>query len=163
MYLPRQRCRFGGGVYADGSIIEMASIGGGLYGYPSRLRCQDFLRPASRPDPERSKDVGGAFTRAMGRCRRSEVLYAYVQAFLEQVLVSVACNGRTASSSVARWLLMMRDRGDDDVLQITQNLLAKCWVSRGQPSRMLPELNVRFDCAGDSKSRYLIAGLAKHL
>src|ERR1019366_2723590 len=28
------------------------------YGYPSRLRCQDFLRPASRPDPGgRSKDV----------------------------------------------------------------------------------------------------------
>ena len=40
---------------------------------------------------------------------------AYVQAFLEQVLVSVACNGA----------LMMRDRSDDDVLPITQSLLAE--------------------------------------
>jgi DNA-binding transcriptional ArsR family regulator len=46
-------------------------------------------------------------------------MYAYVQAFLEQVLVSVACK------RLARWLLMMRDRGDDDALQITQNLLAE--------------------------------------
>jgi CRP-like cAMP-binding protein len=53
-------------------------------------------------------------------------MYAYVQAFLEQVLVSVACNGaHSLKQRLARWLLMMRDRGDDDVLQITQNLLAE--------------------------------------
>src|ERR1700730_10947152 len=46
-------------VYADGSIIEMATIGrGGLHGCPSHLRRQEFLRPASRPDSRgRSKDV----------------------------------------------------------------------------------------------------------
>ena len=53
-------------------------------------------------------------------------MYAYVQAFLEQVLVLVACNGaHSLKERLARWLLMMRDRGDDDTLEITQNLLAE--------------------------------------
>jgi len=53
-------------------------------------------------------------------------MYAYAQAFPEQVLVSVACNGaHSLKQRLARWLLMMRDRGDDDALQITQNLLAE--------------------------------------
>jgi CRP-like cAMP-binding protein len=53
-------------------------------------------------------------------------MYAYIQAFLEQVLVSAACNGaHNLKQRLARWLLMMRDRGDDDALQITQNLLAE--------------------------------------
>src|ERR1700746_750113 len=68
-----------------------------------------------------------AFTRAM-RSMPSfrSLMYAYAQAFLEQVLVSVACNGaHSLKQRLARWLLMMRDRGDDDALQITQNLLAE--------------------------------------
>ena len=53
------------------------------------------------------------------------LMHAYVQAFLEQVQVSVACNGRhDLKSRLARWLLMMRDRADGDVLPITQDLLA---------------------------------------
>jgi CRP-like cAMP-binding protein len=51
---------------------------------------------------------------------------AYFQAFLEQVMVSVACNGaHSLKQRLARWLLMMRDRSDEDVLPITQNLLAE--------------------------------------
>jgi hypothetical protein len=51
---------------------------------------------------------------------------AYIHAFLEQVLVSVACNGaHSLKERLARWLLMMRDRSDDDALAITQNLLAE--------------------------------------
>ena len=51
---------------------------------------------------------------------------AYVQAFLEQVMVSVACNGaHSLKQRLARWLLMMRDRNDGDVLPITQDLLAE--------------------------------------
>jgi CRP-like cAMP-binding protein len=54
------------------------------------------------------------------------LMYAYVQAFLEQVLVSVACNGaHSLKERLARWLLMMRDRGDDDALRITHSLLAE--------------------------------------
>jgi CRP-like cAMP-binding protein len=53
-------------------------------------------------------------------------MYAYVHAFLEQVLVSGACNGaHSLKERLARWLLMMRDRTDEDVLQITQSLLAE--------------------------------------
>jgi len=68
-----------------------------------------------------------AFTRAMRSMPSFQTLmYAYVQAFLEQVLVSVACNGaHTLKQRLARWLLMMRDRGDNNVLQITQSLLAE--------------------------------------
>jgi CRP-like cAMP-binding protein len=54
------------------------------------------------------------------------VMDAYVQAFLEQVMVSVACNGaHSLKQRLARWLLMMRDRSDGDALQITQSLLAE--------------------------------------
>jgi CRP-like cAMP-binding protein len=54
------------------------------------------------------------------------LMYAYVHAFLEQVLVSGACNGaHSLKERLARWLLMMRDRTDEDVLQITQSLLAE--------------------------------------
>jgi CRP-like cAMP-binding protein len=53
-------------------------------------------------------------------------MYAYAQAFLEQVLVSVACNGaHSLKQRLARWLLMMRDRGDGPTLEITQSLLAE--------------------------------------
>ena len=54
------------------------------------------------------------------------LMFAYVQAFLEQVMVSVACNGaHSLEQRFARWLLMMRDRTDDDALPITQDLLAE--------------------------------------
>jgi CRP-like cAMP-binding protein len=53
-------------------------------------------------------------------------MFAYVQAFLEQVQVSVACNGRhSLKERLARWLLMMRDRSDDDIMPIGQDLLAE--------------------------------------
>jgi CRP-like cAMP-binding protein len=68
-----------------------------------------------------------AFTRAMKSMPAfRNLMYAYVHAFLEQVLVSVACNGsHSLRERLARWLLMMRDRSDDDTLRITQNLLAE--------------------------------------
>jgi CRP-like cAMP-binding protein len=68
-----------------------------------------------------------AFTLAMGSMPSlRNLMYAYVRAFLEQVLVSVACNGaHSLKQRLARWLLTMRDRGDDDALQITQHLLAE--------------------------------------
>jgi CRP-like cAMP-binding protein len=68
-----------------------------------------------------------AFTRAMGSMPSfRNLMFAYSQAFLEQVLVSVACNGaHNLKQRLARWLLMMRDRADDDALPITQGLLAE--------------------------------------
>jgi CRP-like cAMP-binding protein len=116
-------------VYADGSIIEMATIGreGGtsvqaIFGAESSSVRLLVQIPGAATRMSRA-----AFTRAMKSMppfRR--LMYAYAQAFLEQVLVSVACNGaHSLRQRLARWLLMMRDRGDDDALLITQNLLAE--------------------------------------
>ena len=68
-----------------------------------------------------------AFTRAMNAMPAFRgLMFAYVQAFMEQVMVSVACNGaHSLKERLARWLLMMRDRNDDDVLPVTQTLLAE--------------------------------------
>ncbi len=116
-------------VYADGKIIEMATIGRegctsvqAIFGAESssvRLLVQipGGATRMSRP----------AFTRAMGSMPSfRSLMYAYAQAFLEQVLASAACNGaHNLKQRLARWLLMMRDRGDDDALLITHDLLAE--------------------------------------
>ena len=116
-------------VYPDGSIIEMATIGRegctgaqaafGAKSSPAELLVQI---PGSAAKMSRA-----AFTRAMQLMPSFRgLMYAYVQAFLEQVMVSVACNGaHSLKQRLARWLLMMRDRGDSDVLPITQDLLAE--------------------------------------
>jgi CRP-like cAMP-binding protein len=116
-------------VYADGSIIEMATIGRegctavqAFFG--ARTSSAQFLVQIPGGAAKMSR---AAFTRAMGSMPSfRRLMNAYVQAFLEQVLVSVACNGaHSLKQRLARWLLMMRDRCDDDVLQITQGLLAE--------------------------------------
>jgi CRP-like cAMP-binding protein len=116
-------------VYADGSIIEMATIGRegctavqAIFGATSSSVRLLVQIPGSAAKMSRA-----AFTRAMESMPSfRSLMYAYIQAFLEQVLVSVACNGaHSLKQRLARWLLMMRDRGDDDALQITQGLLAE--------------------------------------
>jgi CRP-like cAMP-binding protein len=53
-------------------------------------------------------------------------MHAHVHAFLEQVMVSAACNGaHSVRQRLARWLLMMRDRHDGEDLPLTQDLLAE--------------------------------------
>ena len=69
-----------------------------------------------------------AFARAMESMPSfRNLMSAYIHAFImEQVLVSVACNGaHSLKERLARWLLMMRDRSDEDALLITQSLLAE--------------------------------------
>jgi CRP-like cAMP-binding protein len=116
-------------VYADGSIIEMATIG--------REGCSDVqaifgaksssVRLLVQIPGSAARMSRAAFTRAMGSMPSfRDLMYAYVQAFLEQILVSVACNGaHSLKERLARWLLIMRDRSDDDTLAITQGLLAE--------------------------------------
>ena len=116
-------------VYADGSIIEMATVG--------REGCTSVqaIFGAERSSVRLLVQIPGdatrmarvAFARAMGSMPSfRSLMYAYAQAFLEQVLVSVACNGaHSLKQRLARWLLTMRDRGDGDALLITQSLLAE--------------------------------------
>jgi CRP-like cAMP-binding protein len=116
-------------VYADGSIIEMATIGReGCTGVNAVFGAKrsSFQLVVQIPGSA-AKMSRAAFTRAMESMPSfRSLMYGYVHAFLEQVLVSVACNGaHSLKERLARWLLMMHDRGDDDALQITQDLLAE--------------------------------------
>jgi CRP-like cAMP-binding protein len=116
-------------LYADGSIIEMATIGReGCTAIQAVFGAEtSSVRLLVQIPGDAAKMPRAAFTRAMESTPSfRSLMYAYIQAFLEQVLVSVACNGaHSLKQRLARWLLMMRDRSDDDVLQITQNLLAE--------------------------------------
>ena len=116
-------------VYANGSVIEMATIGReGCTAVQAVLGAKNSsVRLLVQIPGSAAKMSRAAFTRAMGSMPSfRNLMYAYAQAFLEQVLVSVACNGaHSLKQRLARWLLTMRDRADDDALQITQNLLAE--------------------------------------
>src|ERR1700689_1571068 len=107
-------------VYSNGSIIEMATVGRegftdvqAIFG-AKRSSIQLLVQiPGTAAKMSRA-----AFTRAMQLMPSfRSVMEAYFQAFLEQVMVSVACNGaHSLKQRLARWLLMMGDRTDDDVL-----------------------------------------------
>jgi len=116
-------------VYPDGSIIEMATIGRegftdvqAIFGAKT-----SSVRLLVQIQGSAAKMSRAAFTQAMESMPSfRKLMYAYVQAFLAQVMASVACNGaHSLKQRLARWLLMMRDRSDDDALPITQDLLAE--------------------------------------
>jgi CRP-like cAMP-binding protein len=115
-------------VYEDGSTIEMATVGregfadvhavSGAKTSSARLLVQI---PGTAARMSRA-----SFAWAMGSIPTFRgMMHVYVHAFLEQVLLSGACNGaHSLKQRMARWLLMMRDRSDDDTLPITQDILA---------------------------------------
>ena len=116
-------------VYSDGSVIEMATIGReGFTGVKAVFGAKrSSFRLLVQIPGSAAKMSRAAFTRTMESMPSfRSLMFTYVHAFLEQVLVSVACNGaHSLKQRLARWLLMMRDRSDDDVLPITQDLLAE--------------------------------------
>jgi len=116
-------------VYADGSIIEMATIGReGCTAVQAVVGAEtSSIRLLVQVAGDATKISRMTFNRAMSSMPAFRTLmYSHLQAFLEQVLVSVACNGaHRLKQRLARWLLMMRDRSDDDTLEITQSLLAE--------------------------------------
>jgi CRP-like cAMP-binding protein len=116
-------------VYSDGHMIETATVGReGCTNVEAALGAKrSSLRLLVQIPGSAQKMPRATFVRAMGTMPSfRNLMYAYVQAFLGQVLVSVACNGaHSVRQRLARWLLMMRDRSDDDSLQITQGLLAE--------------------------------------
>jgi CRP-like cAMP-binding protein len=94
-------------VYADGRIIEMATIGReGCTGVEAIFGAKtSSVRLLVQIPGDAAKMSRAAFTRAMGSTPSfRNLMYAYVQAFLEQVLVSVACNGaHSLKQRLARW------------------------------------------------------------
>jgi CRP-like cAMP-binding protein len=116
-------------VYAEGNCIEMATIGReGCTGVQAVFGAKNSSAQLLVQIPGSAARMSRvAFTRAMESMPSfRNLMYAYFQAFLEQVMVSVACNGaHSLTERLARWLLMMRDRSDEDALPVTQNLLAE--------------------------------------
>src|ERR1035438_6895056 len=116
-------------VYADGNIIEMATIGReGCSGVQAVFGAKISSFQLLVQIPGRAAKMSRvAFMRAMQLMPSfRSLMFAHVQAFLEQVMVSVACNGaHSLKQRLARCLLMMRDRSDDDALPITHDLLAE--------------------------------------
>ena len=116
-------------VYANGDIIEMATIGReGCTGLQAMFGAEvSSVRFLVQIPGSAFKISRVSFVQAMKELPSFRVLmFAYVQAFLEQVLVSGACNGaHSLKERLARWLLMMRDRTDGDILLITHDLLAE--------------------------------------
>ena len=116
-------------VYSDGKTIEMATIGReGVAGVQAVFGAKNSSALLLVQIPGSAAKMSRvAVMVAMGAMPSfRSLMYAYVEAFLEQVMVSVACNGaHSVKERLARWLLMMRDRSDDDELLITQSLLAE--------------------------------------
>jgi CRP-like cAMP-binding protein len=116
-------------VYADGSVIEMATIGReGCTGMQAFFGAKtSSVRLLVQIPGSAVKMSRAAFAREIESTPSFRNLMSnYVHAFLEQVLVSVACNGaHSLKQRLARWLLMMRDRCDGEALPITQSLLAE--------------------------------------
>ena len=136
-------------VYSDGSIIEMATIGReGCTGMQALFGAKtSSVRLLVQIPGSAARISRASFARAMGSMPSfRNLMSAFIQAFLEQVLVSVACNGaHSVKERLARWLLMMRDRSDEDALPITQNLLAEMLgVQRPTITNAAREL----ECAG---------------
>ena len=115
-------------VYENGNIIEMATIGReGCTGFQAIFGAKESsVRFLVQIPGSAARMSRAAFTRAMASMPSfRNLMNAYVHAFLEQVLVSGACNGaHSLKERLARWLLMMHDRSDGETLQITQSLLA---------------------------------------
>jgi CRP-like cAMP-binding protein len=116
-------------VYANGDIIEMATIGReGCTGIQAVFGAKaSSVRFLVQLPGHAARLSRVAFMRAMESMPAFErLMFAYIQAFLEQVLVSGACNGaHSLKERLARWLLMLHDRSDGDTLLITQDLLAE--------------------------------------
>ena len=116
-------------VYENGNTMEMATIGReGCTAFQAILGSRESsVRFLVQIPGSAAKMSRADFKRNMGSMPSfRNLMYAYLHAFLEQVLVSGACNGaHTVNQRLARWLLMMRDRNDGDTLRITQNVLAQ--------------------------------------
>jgi CRP-like cAMP-binding protein len=116
-------------VYADGSIIEIATIGreGCTVAQAIVDAASSSVRLLLQIPVDAARMSRAAFARAMESIPHFQsLMHAYLQAFLQQILVSLARNGaHSLKQWLARWLLMMRHRSDENTLQITQNLLAE--------------------------------------
>ena len=116
-------------VYPNGNVMEMATIGreggtGFQAVFGARVSSVRLYVQVPGTAAKMSRNAFQGATEAMPAFR--QLMQAHVHAFLEQVMVSAACNGsHNLGQRLARWLLMMRDRHDEDTLPVTHDLLAE--------------------------------------
>jgi CRP-like cAMP-binding protein len=115
--------------YRDGTSIEMANIG--------REACTGVGLALGRTRQLSTNEVqiGGVALELSARSfthfkasipEFEDRVFAMVQAIFYQVMVSGACHGaHGAKQRLARWLLTMRDRNDDEIIPLTQDFLAE--------------------------------------
>lgn len=112
----------------DGSMVEV-----GLVGREGFIGLATVLGGRSR-SVEKMVQIKGSALRIPARALREELpgcpalmsqLLLYTQALLIQVSQTAACNGRhTIQERLARWLLMARERTDDDVVPLSHEFLS---------------------------------------
>jgi hypothetical protein len=132
-------------VYSDGRIIETATIGReGCTNVQVALGAKrSSVRLLVQIPGSPQKMARGTFVRAIGTMPSfRNLMYAYTQAFLEQVLVSVACNGahslreRLARSRKSYYSPLQRIRRPTPYLRTW--LIDRTWAARASLSKTAP-------------------------
>ena len=116
-------------VYSDGNTIEMAAVGRdgcvglqGLLGGKNATARYIVQVPGAiaRITLSRLQEIMNA------NAEIRDLLYCYIIGFLNQVMVSGACNGaHSLNERLARWLLTMHDREKTNDVNLTQEFLAE--------------------------------------
>ncbi|MBI1649069.1 Crp/Fnr family transcriptional regulator [Hyphomicrobium sulfonivorans] len=116
-------------VYADGNTAELATIGReGNSGFQEMLgaRSSDvrlLVQIAGTAMRLRRADFKKALIELPGF---QAMMNLHLHTFLHQVMISGACNAtHSVSKRLARWLLTMADRTNEDTLNITHDLIAE--------------------------------------
>jgi CRP-like cAMP-binding protein len=118
----------------DGALVEVGLVGReGFVGVAAVLGGDSH-------SVEQMVQIAGAALRISVHSLRDELvrspvlsarLLRYAQALFAQVSQTAACNGRhTVHERLARWLLMARDRIDDNIVPLSHELLSMMLGSR---------------------------------
>ena len=116
-------------VMRDGSVVEVATVGNeGMIGTP-------IVLGADRVTAETFVQVPGEGLRMKVDVFKKEVppgsslhnlLLRYIQALMNQLMQSVACNRlHSIEQRCCRWLLLTQDRVDSDEFPLTQEFLSQ--------------------------------------
>ena len=116
-------------VFSDGAMVGMATIGReGCTGVQVVLGAKtSSVRLLTQIPGTALRMSRRAFIWAVDSIPSFKAaMYGYAQTFLEQTLISGACNAaHRLNQRLARWLLTTQDRSDHDTLPVTQAHLAE--------------------------------------
>lgn len=111
------------------TFVEVATIGReGMLGVPMLLGAETMAHRACCQIPgECLRMPAGDFRRETERSGPlTAILYRYLEMLMVQLAQAGACNSRhTIEQRCARWLLMCRDRVDEDEFPLTQEFLCQ--------------------------------------